>query len=88
MWQQHKHIIIKKLQSTALAKFTTSNNIEFSEIEWQVLFKINCSVPRKTDNCTIFNLERMAITEADRDKALNVRKELTSICPQFRSSYF
>ena len=88
-WQQHKHSIIKKLQqTTALTKSATLNNIEFSEIEWQMLFKINCSVPRKTDNCTICNLERMAIAEADRDKALNIRKELTLICPHFRSGYF
>ena len=89
-WQQHKHSILKKLQTTALAKFTTSNNIEFFEIEWQMLFKINCSVPRKTDNynCFICNLERIAIAKAERDKALSVRKELTSTCPHFRSSYF
>ena len=31
-WQQHKHSILKKAQTTALAKFTTSNNIDFIEI--------------------------------------------------------
>ena len=55
-WQQHKHSILKKLQSMALTKFTTSNNFEFSKIKWQILFKINCSVPRKTENCSICNL--------------------------------
>ena len=28
-WQQHKHSMLKKLQTTALAKFTTSDNIFF-----------------------------------------------------------
>ena len=66
-WQQHKYSILKKLQATALA-FTTSNNTELSEIKWQMLFLINCSVPRKADNCSICNLERMAIAEANRVK--------------------
>ena len=74
-WQQHKHSILKKVQTTALAKFTASSNIEFTEIKWQILFKTNCLAPRKTDGCFICNLERMAIAEADRDKVLNVRKE-------------
>ena len=30
----------------------------------------------------------MAIGEADRDKALNVWKELATSCPHYRSSYF
>ena len=34
------------------------------------------------------NLETMAIAEADKDKAFNVRKELTSTCPHFKPSYF
>ena len=82
-WQQHKYSILKKLQVTALAKFTISNNVEFSEIKWQMLFKTNCPVPRKADNCSTCNLERMAIAEADRNKALNIRKELTSMSPHF-----
>ena len=32
--QQHKHSNLKKVQTTALTKFTTSNNIEFSKIKW------------------------------------------------------
>ena len=87
-WQQHKHSILKKTQSTALAKFTAINNIDFSEIKWLILFKTNCLAPRNTNSCSICNLERMAIAEADRDKALNVRKELATTCPHHRSSYF
>ena len=32
-WQQHKHSILKKAQTTTLAKFAASNNIDFSEIK-------------------------------------------------------
>ena len=87
-WQQQKHSILKKAQTTALTKFTTSNSIEFSKIKWQILFKANCLVPRNKDNCSICNLERMAIAEADRDKELNVRIKLATTCPHYRSSYF
>ena len=31
IWQQHKHNILKKVQTTALTKFTASNNIESNE---------------------------------------------------------
>ena len=82
-WQQHKHSILKKVQTTALP-----NNIKFTEVKWQILFKTNCLVPRNTDNCSICNLERMAIAEAERHKALNVRKKLATTCPHYRSSYF
>ena len=34
-----------------------------------------------TDSCSICNLERMAIADADRDKTLNIRKELATTCP-------
>ena len=60
--------------NTALAKFTASNNIDFSDIKWLVLFKTNCLAPRNTDSCSICDFKRIAIAEADRDKALNVKK--------------
>ena len=53
-----------------------------------MLYTINCSVPKKADNCSICNLERMAIAEAGRVKMVNIKKELTSIYPQFRSCFF
>ena len=48
-WQQHKHSILKKAQTTALAKFTASNNIDFSKIIWLILFKTNCLAPKNTE---------------------------------------
>ena len=59
--------MLKKTQTNALAKFTASNNIDFSVIKWLILFKTNCLAPRNTDSCSICNLERMAIAKADRD---------------------
>ena len=87
-WQQHKYSVLKKSQTTTLSKFAITNNTNFSEIKWQILYKINSSVPKKADNCSICNLERMAIAESDRTKSLNIRKELTAMCPHFRSCYF
>ena len=73
-WQQYKHSILKKTQTTALAKYTALNHIDFFEIKWLILCKTNCLAPRNTNSCSICNLEGMAIAKADRDKALNVRK--------------
>ena len=80
--------ILKKSQTTTLSKFAILNNINFAEIKWQVLYKVNSSVPKKADDCSICNLERMAIAEADRVKSLNIRKELTAMCPHYKSCYF
>ena len=33
IWQQHKHSMLDKVQTTALVKFTTSKNIKFSKIK-------------------------------------------------------
>ena len=87
-WQQHKYSVLKKTQTTTLSKFAIINNINFAKINWQVLHKVKSSVPKKADNCSICNLERMAIAEADRIKSLNIRKELTAMCPHYRSCYF
>ena len=80
--------MLKKTQTNALAKFTASNNIDFSVIKWLILFKINCLAPRNTDSCSICTLKRMAIAKANREKALIFRKELATTCLHHRSSYF
>ena len=37
IWQQHKYSILKKVQKTAQAKFTTLNDIKFIEIKWNIV---------------------------------------------------
>ena len=46
------------------------------------------NTPYTPEACTIFNLERTAIAESNREISLNQRTELTIMCPHFKSRYF
>ena len=87
-YNQHKPSFNSSSNQTTLSKFYKRNKNEISDIKWTILHKIKGNVPERSDKCSICNLERMAIAEMDREKSLNVRNELASVCPHFRSAYF
>ena len=85
---QHKHSFKSSIsQQTTLSKYVRRNNHNNIKIMWSILNKVSNKTPEKPEMCSICNLERMAIAEANREKCLNMRKELSSVCPHFKSSY-
>ena len=50
------------------------------KIQWTILHRTNNNMLLKLDNCSICNLERLVIAEADRNKTLSSMNELTTIC--------
>ena len=88
-FNQHKYSLNNdKGNQTTLSKFYKRNKDEITEIKWSILHKVKGNIPERSDKCSICNLERMAIAEMDREKSLNIRNELASVCPHFRSTYF
>ena len=91
-YTQQKHNIKSGIGSqTDISKYiTTFNNNNDVKIIWSIIHKIFKDVPEKPEMCSICNLERMAIAEANREKlrTLNLRNELSTICPHIKSSYF
>ena len=88
-YNQHKYSLdSKKSNQTTLSKFYKINRKDITNIKWSILHEVNEYIPDRNDNCSICNLERMAIAEMDREKSLNVRNELASVCPHFKSFYF
>ena len=87
-YTQHKHSFKSSIsQQTTLSKYIRRNNHNNIKIVWSILNKVSNKTPKKPEMCSICNLERMAIAEANREKCLNMRKELSSVCPHFKSSY-
>ena len=68
-----------------MCEFCKANRKDITQIKWSILHKIKEYIHKRSDNCSICNLERMAITEMDREKSLNVRNELATLCPHFKS---
>ena len=69
----------------------TSKKLEDKEnvkIQWTILHSTKNDVPLRSENCSICNLERLAIAEAERNKTLNTRNVLAIICPHHKLSYF
>ena len=58
------------------------------EIEWSILRRSHTRKPSAGGLCSTCNLERMAIAEADRNKILNKRSELSTKCKHFKRLYF
>ena len=69
--------------SKYLKKIEDKENVK---IQWTILHSTNNDVPLKPENCSICNLERLAIDETDRNKTLNTRNELATVCPHHKSS--
>ena len=88
-YTQHKYSF-KSLNSnqTTLSNYVRKNNSSDLKIFWSIISKASNVTPKKPEQCTICNLERMAIAEANRVKCLNKRNELATVCPHFKSSYF
>lgn len=57
-------------------------------LSWKILHKGPPGFGGTGRSCTVCNLERMAIAEADRVKSLNRRSELVAKCPHRRGLYF
>ena len=58
--------------------FRTIANKDNVKIEWIILHKINNGVPLKPESCSICNLEKLTIAEADKNKALYTINELST----------
>ena len=56
------------------------------ELEWEIVKKTNKRYSRKF-GCTLCNMERIAIMEADKGISLNKRKELCAKCPHYRKMF-
>ena len=64
-FNQHKHSLnSNKSHQNTLSK---SNKNSISKIKWSILCKIKECIHEKSDDCSICNLERMAIAEMDRE---------------------
>ena len=67
-FKQHKHSLNNdKGYQTTLSKFYKANKNGISQIKWSTLHNIKEYIPEKRDDCSICNLERMAIAEMDRE---------------------
>ena len=53
-----------------------------------MLFKTKEYIPDKIDDCLICNLEQLDIAEFDKEKLLNIRNELTAVCPLFKQCMY
>ena len=60
-------------QTTLSKHFKKFDDKENVKIQWTILQSTNNNVPIRPDNCSICNLERLAIAEADRNETLNTR---------------
>ena len=61
------------------------DNIKY-EINWEIVNKTNNRFSKKF-GCTLCNMEKIAIMEADKDISLNKRKELCAKCPHYRKMF-
>ena len=76
IYTQQKHSFRPSInQQTTLSKYVTKNNNNKIEIIWLIINKVSNKPTEKPNMCSIRNLERMAITEANREKCLNMRNE-------------
>ena len=61
-----------KGSQAALSKlFANKNKNNITEIKRSIIYKVRQNVPKKFDNYSVCNLERMGIAEANRDKSMN-----------------
>ena len=52
-------------------------------MKWSILHKIKEHIPEKSDDCSICNLERMAIAEMDTEKKPKHKKRIGYCMPTF-----
>ena len=82
--------MIGKTNTTALArhywKLRHDDGTE-PKIKWSIIRKTN-SKPNLKNGCTLCNLEKVAIAKANRERSLNIRKELVNACPHFKKNFF
>ena len=65
-YSQHKYSLgSDKSNQTILSKFCKANRKDITQIKWYILHKVNEYISERSDNCSICNLERMAIAEMD-----------------------
>ena len=80
----------KKNTGTALSrhywKTKKKDGVE-PKIKWSIVAQTRAT-PNERNGCTLCNLERMAIAKANAKRTLNVRTELTCMCPHFTKNYF
>ena len=80
----------KKLEGTALSRhFWVTKKADGTEptIKWTIMTKTK-AMPNEKNGCTLCNLERLAIAKANKERSLNVRRELSCMCPHFVKSFF
>ena len=73
---------------TELAKYIwklKANNIKY-DLTWDIINKTRKKFTRKY-GCTLCNLEKIAIWNADKSNSLNKRKELQTKCPHYRNMF-
>ena len=64
---QHKHSFkINNSSQTTLSKYVRNNGSNDIKIFWSVINKVFKIVPQNPDMCSMCNLERMAIAEANK----------------------
>ena len=56
------------------------------DLSWEIVNKTRKRFDRKC-GCTLCNMEKLEIWNADKDRSLNKRKELQSKCPHYRGMY-
>ena len=90
-YMQHiSDIRLEKLKKCTLVKYICElkkDNTNY-KLKWKILHKGPPGYGSAGTSCTVCNLERMAIAEADRVKSLNKRSELVAKCPHRRRMYF
>ena len=62
-FNQHSHSMnsSSKESQTALSKLVNKNKSIISEVKWSIVYRVKDNEPSKPGNCSICNLERMAI---------------------------
>lgn len=56
-------------------------------IKWSIIGKTE-AIPNEKNGCTLCNLEKIAIANANEERTLNIRRELVGACPHFKRQYF
>ena len=74
------------MQTTVSKYFRKIDDKDNVKIEWTILPNTNNGVLLKPENCSICNFERFAVAETYRNKALNTRNKLATICSHHKSS--
>jgi hypothetical protein len=87
--QHLSDIRLEKSKKCTLVKYICE--LKKEGIDYDLVWKILHKGPPGHNagrSCTVCNLERMAIANADREKSLNRRSELVAKCPHRRAMYF